>query len=140
MIKKLLELVQRHQQIFKFLIAGGFAFAVNIVVLYVLTDIFDIYYLVSTVVAFLISFLVSFVLQKFWTFQDASKDNLHLQLPLYLSMQVANLGLNASLMYAFVEYLHLWYILSQVIISLVLAVIAFIINKKYIFKPQDIPA
>ncbi|MCR4281293.1 MAG: GtrA family protein [Candidatus Kaiserbacteria bacterium] len=134
MIDTALQLVRKHQQIFRYLIAGGLAFAVNIIVLYVLTDVLHVYYLFSTVAAFLVSFLVSFTLQKFWTFQDNSRDQLHLQLPLYLTMQVVNLGLNTALMYALVEYLHIWYILSQTIITTILAVIVYIINKKYIFK------
>lgn len=129
------QLAEKHRQIIKFVIAGGFAFAVNIVSLYALTEFFQIYYIISTVGAFLISFSVSFTLQKFWTFQDASKDNLHIQLPLYLTMQVTNVSLNAALMYIFVEYLHIWYIFSQVIISLALAVVVFFLNKRYIFKP-----
>lgn len=125
---------RKHEQIFRFLVAGGTAFAVNIIVLYIFTDMLGIYYLISTVWAFLISFGVSFLLQKFWTFHDGSRNTLHIQLPLYLGMQVMNLGLNAVLMYAFVEYFHLWYILSQVIIALALAFVSFFINKRYIFK------
>jgi putative flippase GtrA len=136
MINALTQLVKKHGQIFKFLIAGGFAFVVNIIVLYVLTDILRIYYLISTVMAFLAAFNVSFFLQKSWTFGDNSRDNLHVQIPLYLGMQVANLVLNTGLMYVFVEYLHIWYVLSQVIITAVLAVVVFIVNKKYIFKTQ----
>lgn len=126
--------VRKYEQIFRFLISGGTAFAVNIVALYLLTDIIGIYYLFSTVWAFAISLGVSFLLQKFWTFQDGSRDHLHIQLPLYLGMQMMNLGLNTMFMYAFVEYLHLWYISSQVIIALVLAFVSFFINKTYIFK------
>ena len=122
----------------RFLIAGGTAFAINIIALYALTELLHIYYLVSTVIAFLVSFVVSFTLQKFWTFQDNSKDQLHLQLPLYLTMQVVNLGLNAGLMYVLVEYFRVWYILSQVIITIVLAIIVFFINKFYIFKARAI--
>lgn len=135
---KLFERAKRHGQIFRFLIAGGIAFVVNIITLYMLTDIMHIYYLVSTVGAFLISFLVSFTLQKFWTFKEHSRDNLHVQLPLYLGMQVVNLGLNAALMYVFVEYLHVWYILSQTIITTVLSALVYFVNKKYIFKSQEI--
>lgn len=129
---------QKHQQLLRFLITGGIAFSVNISVLYSLTSILGVYYLVSTVIAFLASFSVSFLIQKFWTFQDASKDNLHVQLSLYLTLQVINLFLNAALMYAFVEYLHIWYIFSQVIIALGLAVISFFVNKTYIFKAPSI--
>jgi putative flippase GtrA len=130
----LIQWVKKYEQVFRFLLAGGIAFAVNIVVLYLFTDILGIYYLISTVWAFLISFGVSFLLQKFWTFQDGSRDRFHIQLPLYLGMQVANLGLNTVLMYAFVEYLHIWYLFSQVIIAAGIAVSSFYINKTYIFK------
>ena len=136
MYAALIQHAKKHQQVLRFLVAGGLAFAVNIVSLYALTDFLHIHYLVSTVLAFLIAFNVSFILQKFWTFRDHSKDNVHVQLQLYLGMQLINLGLNATLMYIFVEYLHIWYVLSQTIIALMLAVAAFLINKAYIFKPR----
>ncbi len=131
---------QKYAQFVRFCIAGGFAFSVNLTVLYVLTDIFHIYYLISTVGAFLAAFSISFTLQKFWTFRDPSRDRLHIQLPLYLGMQLTNVTLNVALMYAFVEYLHIWYLFSQAFISLTLAAVIFFINKKYIFRQREIPA
>ncbi|MEK9154159.1 MAG: GtrA family protein [Patescibacteria group bacterium] len=125
---------QKYAQFARFVIAGGLAFVVNIVVLYTLTDLLRIYYLISTVGAFLVSFLASFTLQKFWTFKDNSRDQLHLQLPLYLGMQIFNLGFNTGLMYVFVEYLHIWYIFAQFVITAFLAAVVFFVNKKYIFR------
>jgi len=58
MIAKFLEWGEKIGQFGRFLIAGSLAFAVNIVSLYVLTEFFLIYYIVSTVLAFLISFAV----------------------------------------------------------------------------------
>ncbi|OGJ60233.1 hypothetical protein A2635_05720 [Candidatus Peribacteria bacterium RIFCSPHIGHO2_01_FULL_51_9] len=127
----------KHQQILRFLVTGSIAFTVNITVLYSLTSILHIYYLLSTVLAFLASFSVSFCMQKFWTFKDHSSDRWHAQFSLYLTLQLINLILNAGLMYVFVEYLHIWYIFSQTIIALVLAITSFFINKFYIFKPQS---
>ena len=132
----LVEQAKKHLQVLRFLVTGGIAFAVNISVLYSLTDILSIYYLTSTVLAFLASFSVSFLIQKFWTFQDASTDNAHIQLSLYLVLQVVNLALNTGLMYAFVEYLHIWYIFSQTIIALGLAIGSFFVSKLYIFKQR----
>lgn len=126
-----------HKQFLKYLLVGGVVVVVNLTSLYVLTEFGHIYYLLSTVGAFLVAFSVSFVLQKFWTFEDVSRDHLHRQLPLYLLLQLANVSLNTSLMYMFVEYLHVWYLLSQAIISLILAVGIFFINKKYIFSAGE---
>lgn len=132
------ELVQKYAQFIRFCIAGGFAFSVNLTVLYILTDVFHIYYLVSTVGAFLVAFSISFLLQKLWTFKDSSRDRLHIQLPLYLGMQVISITLNASLMYVFVEYLFIWYLFAQAIIAPMLAIVIFFINRTYIFKKREV--
>ena len=136
MLEAFTHFVRRHTQFIRFVIAGSFALAVNLVALYTLTDIFGVYYLISTVLAFLVALSVSFMLQKFWTFQDHSHDRLHAQIPIYAVMQTTNVTLNAALMYLFVEYLHIRYLFSQVLISLGLAAIVFFINRTYIFKPR----
>ena len=138
MSETLAQLLQKYGQFVRFVLAGVFAFAINLVALYFFTDIVGIYYLISTILAFLISFSVSFTLQKFWTFQDNSRDHLHIQLPLYLGMQLTNITLNAALMFVFVEDLHVWYLYSQAVISLALAAAILFINKKYIFKKRGV--
>ncbi len=130
--------VKKHQQIGRFFITGGIAFVVNISVLYWATSILHVYYLASTVIAFVASFSVSFCMQKFWTFRDHAPDQWHIQFYRYLTLQLINLGLNACLMYVFVEYVHLWYLLAQTFILLGLAVISFLVNRNYIFKPQSV--
>ena len=119
----------------KYFLAGGVVVAVNLAVLYTLTDIFGIFYLYSTVLSNLVAFCVSFVLQKYWTFRDHSRENAHKQFAVYLLLQIANVSTNAGLMYVFVTYLHIWYILSQVIIGFLLALVVFVINKLFIFTP-----
>ena len=137
MPEPLTRFVQKYGQFARFVIAGSCAFAVNLAALYFFTDIVGIYYLISTVLAFLVSFSISFTLQKLWTFQDSSRDHLHIQIPAYLGMQLTNVSLNAALMFVFVEYLHVWYLYSQAVISLTLAAGIFFLNKKYIFKNRE---
>jgi putative flippase GtrA len=127
-----------HIQFLKYLCAGTVAVGVNLSVLYVLTEYAHIYYLYSAVCSFLISFCVSFVLQKYWTFRDTTRERVHSQALLYLSVQVTNLALNTTLLYALVTYLHIWYMLSQAIVSLVLATGIFFINKFIIFKKTSV--
>jgi dolichol-phosphate mannosyltransferase len=116
---------------------GGIVVAVNLSVLYALTEYAHIYYLVSAICSFVIAFCVSFVLQKYITFKDGNHERLHRQIIAYLFIQLTNLLLNTTFLYVFVTYLHIWYILSQIIISFVLAVIVFFINKKIIFIKKE---
>lgn len=122
-----------HFQIVRYLFAGGIAVAVNLSLLYSLTEFLHIYYLISAVMAFCVAFVCSFALQKFWTFRDHSTEGTHSQVIKYLFLQVANITLNTTFLFLLVEYAHIWYIFSQMIVSLVLAVATFYISRRYIF-------
>lgn len=137
---RVVELVKKYQQVLRFLVTGGIAFSVNISVFFLSTDIAHVHYLLSTVFAFLASFMISFLMQKFWTFQDHSREEWHVQFSLYLALQLTNLVLNEGLLYAFVEYLGIRPVFSQAIIALGLAVTSFFVSKVYIFKtPRIVP-
>lgn len=127
-------LIFTHRMIAKYLVAGGMAASVDIGLLYVFTDIFDIWYLVSAALAFIAAFFVSFVLQKFWTFRDTSTDKIHAQAGLYFVVALLNLCLNTALMYIFVDIFQIWYIFSQIIIGLLVASFSFFIYNKFIFS------
>lgn len=122
------------QKIIKYLIAGGTGAFVNLALLYVLTEIFGLWYLISTSLAFLTSFFVSFLLQKFWTFGDNDREKMYRQMAAYLAVALANLSLNGLLMYFLVGSFRLWYILAQVFVAGAIAVESYFIYKIFIFK------
>lgn len=125
----------RHARILKFLISGGSAAVVDLGTLYVLTDIFHLWYLLSAVLAFIAAFAISFSLQKFWTFDDPSTDVLHTQLALYLLLALVGLGVNTFCMYLLVDHAELHYIFAQILTSAFIAVGNFFAYKHIIFKP-----
>jgi putative flippase GtrA len=134
----LYELVKKiilgHFQIVRYIISGGTAAFVNILFLYIFTDIFGWWYLMSAVVAFLFGFAVSFGMQKFWTFRDHSTDNVHVQASIYLIVCIANLLWNTFLMYMFVDIFGMWYILAQIFAGGIVALSSFFIYRKFVFK------
>jgi len=107
---------------------------VDFAVLYFLTDILGIWYLISATLAFVTAFFVSFSLQKFWTFGDRYTQKIYRQLGLYLTIAVVNLLINAAGMYYLVDKLGVWYILAQVIVYGLLAFESFFVYKYIIFK------
>ena len=113
------------RRVVRFLISGVSAALVNFFVLYVLTEFFGLWYLFSSAIAFITAFAVSFVMQKFWTFDSAETHKIKHQLPMHLSVAVVNLVLNLVIVYFLVEYVHLWYVLAQVVANIVLAVESF---------------
>jgi len=124
-------------QITRFLIAGTTATGINLVSLYLLTEFVGLWYLVSLVGAFLIAFTVSFTLQKFWTFADKSKENIHKQAVLFFIVQMISLLVDIIAVYVLVEVFGLWYMAAQFFVLLVIAVSNFFVFKLYLFKPQN---
>ena len=114
--------------------AGGSAALVQLSLLYIFTEAIGIHYLISTSLAFVFSFFVSFFLQKFWTFEDATKEKMGSQMLFYLLIALTNLGLNALLMYFFVETVKIWYMLAQVLVGVIIAIESFTIYKLLIFN------
>lgn len=148
--------LKRHSVLIRYLVIGGGAFLINVSLLYLFTDLFGIYYLLSSVLSFLAAFAFNFLLQKFWTFKAIGK--IHFEASGFFILQVcANLLLNTALLYLLVEYLGLWYVFSQALTSLTLAFVTYYVSKRFIFarrvsapaapythspadRAQDIPA
>lgn len=128
--------IRRYQRLLRYLISGGTAAAIDLGVLYILTDFFLIHYLWSAIWAFVISFFVSFLLQKFWTFQDTETNRMHVQMTVYFLVAVANLTLNTLLMYLFVDRFHIWYVLAQILASGLIACESFFISRSFVFKSK----
>lgn len=125
---------EERRKALRYLMSGGTAAAVNFLFLYIFTELFGVYYLVSVVLAFLIAVVVSFVLQKYWTFQDRSKDMMHKQAMVYVGVAICNTILNTFLVFVFVEYVHIHYMLGQFFSSGLIAFESFFIYKFFIFK------
>jgi putative flippase GtrA len=123
-------------RIFRFLLSGGAALGTDLVFLYLFTDIFGIWYLVSSVLAFVLAFVVSFSLQKFWVFGDSSHDGIQKQASIYFVVAIINLFLNTFLVYEFVEQFKLFYLLAQIAASALIAIESFFVYQHFIFNKK----
>lgn len=125
-------------RIARYLFSGGFATAANIIPLFVLVHFFYMWYLLATSLSFIAAVTVSFTMQKFFTFNDYTREKIKQQTALYLGIQIFNLCLNTLLMYIGVDILHIQYIIAQVLISGVMAVYNFFVYKHLVFTPDAV--
>jgi putative flippase GtrA len=131
---KIFDVIFPHRKIVKFVFSGGSAAAVTIISLFIFTDLFQIWYVVSSVIAFVIGFLVSFTFQKFWTFRDQRKDKIKSQATLYLISTLINLGLNTSGIFLLVHYLKFHYLIAQFFVGIAIACVTYFVYNKLIFN------
>jgi dolichol-phosphate mannosyltransferase len=108
-------------RIVRFIVSGGSAAVVSIGLLYVLTEYVGIWYVASSGLAFIAAFFVSFTLQKYWAFRNVQTHNTHIQMSMHLTVALLNFVLNLVLIYALTEYAGIWYVLSQIVASVMIA-------------------
>lgn len=118
----------------RYFVCGITATLVNLFSLYIFTDKVGIWYLHSSVLAFLISLLVSFVLQKFVVFEDKKTTKIHHQFYKFFIAAILGIITNTAIVFVCVDIFGIWYILSQIIAGFFVMIQNFILYKFFIFN------
>ena len=118
----------------RYFICGTIAASTNIGLLYVFTDIAGIWYLYSSILAFLIALFVSFSLQKFVVFKDTKTNGIHYQFGKYFIVAIFGIVTNTAIMFICVDVFGIWYILAQIIAGFFVMIQNFILYKFFIFN------
>jgi dolichol-phosphate mannosyltransferase len=117
-------------RVLRFLGAGGLGVLLYYLILYTLTDLAGVWYMASAVIASIVNWTSNFVLQKRWTFENKDNKNLHKQAWEYAGMAIGLFLTNLALLYVLVEYLKLWYMGAQVIVTVTLTIISYFITRR----------
>lgn len=125
----------RPWQAVRFCIAGAAGVLAYYTALYCLTEYLGVWYVASAVVGFILNTGLNFTLQKFWTFQNKETRMVHRQIVLYVAMTISLLVGNTVFLYLMVQYLHMWYIGAQMILTVVISILSFIFSGR-IFKNE----
>lgn len=134
---RIYSLADKNKKLVKFGLVGIVATAINLISLYLFTDILGIWYLLSAVLAFIIAFTVSFSFQKLWTFRDRSTHKITSQAFFYFVVTFISLILNLWGLYVMVDILGIYYLLSQLIVGVALALLRFAIIDLLIFNVKN---
>lgn len=89
------------------------ASALDIALLFVLTEIVGIFYLISVVIAYLSGLLLSFILNKKYNFKDENKQVLN-QFTKFTSVATFGLLVNLSVIFFMVSMMNIHYILAKI--------------------------
>ncbi len=124
---------------FKYCVVGGIGTLIDVGVLYLLVERFSFSVLLATTIAFLLAVTHNFLLNKWWTFQNTSKNYRKLFLK-FLLISVGGLGITMVSMWVLVYVVHVWYIFAKILTSVVVLVWNFLGNKLWTFRRRTPPA
>lgn len=120
---------------FVFVVVGGVCLGLNTLVLWALTSILGIHYLVSTVIAFSMITPFGFLLNKVLTFRTR-REYARIELPRYIAAMAGSFFANLGLMYLLVSVIGLWYLPASLLVAITLVIVNFLTSDRWSFRVQ----
>ena len=121
-------------QLIRYTFVGGFAFIVDFSLLWFLTDICDIYYLISATISFFVGLIINFFLSKKWVFNKSKVDNKKLEFLFFALIGVVGLGLNDLFIWILTDYCSIHYLGSKIIVVFLVYLWNFCARKYLLYK------
>lgn len=118
-------------QLYKFGLVGGIAFLIDSCILFVLTEYFNIHYLISSTISFIVATIWNYFLSVFWIFDVTKVEKKTQELTSFFILSIIGLGINQLLMYIFVEYIQIYYLFAKVISTCIVMIYNFITRKLF---------
>jgi dolichol-phosphate mannosyltransferase len=120
------------RNIIKFGIVGITGIFVNTGILYILSEIFNIFYLISSVIAIELSIINNFVWNDVWTFGNEKNQKISRVTRRFLSYQIVSIGgilINVCVLFFLTEVLGVYYLISNLIGILIAFSWNFLVNR-----------
>jgi len=121
-------------QFIRFCIVGASNTGLQLTLLYSFVEFLSLNYLVATSIAFVIAASNSFFWNRLWTFREGRRYGAHLQWAGFMAISTFGFCLNFALMYALVDLLGVWYMLSQFLVAFMVALNNFFGSKYLVFR------
>lgn len=120
-------------QFSRFLIVGGINTAIDFGIYLVLTRIFQLPFVLSTVISVSMAMMVSYLLHKTVTFRNTEPHTTNGILK-FLSVSITGLALNASIVYAGVHILGIHDLYAKICATLIVMIWSFFMHKLWTFR------
>ena len=125
------------QKLIRFGFSGAGAVLAYYVPYYLLTEMFGAkHYLMAAFAASVISSSVNFVLQKYWTFKNKEPGKAGVQAGRFIITSIVFTLTNSGLLYALVHWLHLNYMVAQMIVTVILSIASWFASSGWIFREK----
>jgi putative flippase GtrA len=124
-----------HSEFLRYAIVGGMAFCIDIAVLFILTEYYHVYYLLSNIFAFSMGLLTNYILSIIWVFHNRQLKNTKQEFIFFAIIGLLGLGIGQFLLWSF-TVCGLYYLYSKIIATVVVFLWNFIVRKKFLFTIQ----
>ena len=120
-------------QLFRYIFVGGAAFLVDFTSLFILTQYFGIFYLISAALAFILGLAVNYLLSVRWVFNNRKLENRSFEFGVFAIIGMAGLGLNEFLIWFFTQDIQIFYLFSKILAAVIILFWNFFARKFILF-------
>jgi len=106
----------------------------DFLILYLLTSLAGIYYLLSAALSYLTGMLVNYILSTYWVFEKRRLANRAVEFSVFAAIGIAGLGVNELLMWIFTGVLLLHYMISRIFSAGIGYVWKYYVRKYFLFR------
>ncbi len=123
---------------FRYLFAGAAGFFTDFSILYILTSKFHVHYLLSATIGFTAGVFVTYIISIYWVFQQKSHRSRVVEFTLFVIIGVVGLVLTLCLLWLFTEKLHIYYLVSKILATILVYFWNFFARKRLLFSPIEV--
>ena len=138
LINKGLEIYKNHKEGITYLIAGGLATVLNIVIFAFLTYVCDIHYEISNIIAIIIAVLFQYISNKFFVFETKGKtlkENFK-EFISFISCRLITMLMDQGLMKLGIEVFKINEMVTKVAVNVIVIIANYIFSKLIVFKKK----
>lgn len=106
-------------QFFRYVFVGGFSFIVDYGLLFILTEFFHLFYLISATISFIVGLVINYLLSTKWIFKKSKLSSTTLEFIIYGIIGVIGLILNNIMLFIFTDLLIIHYMISKLITAVI---------------------
>lgn len=121
-------------QFIKYFFASGIALVVDMGSLFVFTEFFKLYYLISATISFMLGIAVTYICSKLYIFTKTKIENKATEFSIFLIIGIIGLGINNLFLWIFTEYVGLYYMFSKCFVIIITYLWNYFARKKFIFS------
>lgn len=121
-------------QLIRYFVSGGVAFVVDASLLYLLTEVVGLHYLLSTVISYSVGLVITYLFSILWVFDNRSVNNKLAEFAIFATIGVMGLGLTSFFMWLFTSCFGVFYLLSKIITTIIVFIWNFVAKKLLLFR------
>jgi len=121
-------------QLFRYTFVGGIAFIFDFGTLFILTEFFFVYYLVSAAIAFLLGLIINYNLSIIWVFEKRTVKSKWIEFSIFTLIGIVGLVMNEFFIWFFTEMINLHYLFSKIASTAIIYLWNFFVRKFVLFR------